>query len=82
MNYPSSLSRQVRSVTISNTQNSVVPRTPINKKGNSKRETYKSRNSEEEVDDFDEKEVEQRQMQVKNEGLNKKQATKNNEESS
>ena len=70
----------MRSVTISNGQNSVVQRTPFNKKGNSKRETYKSRNSEEEVD-FDEKEVEQRQMQVKNEGPNKKQATKNNEES-
>ena len=53
----------MRSITLSNVQNLVVPRNPF-KKGESKRETYTSRNSEEQVE-FDE-EVEESYGQAKN----------------
>jgi hypothetical protein len=60
---------------MNNVQNLVVPRGPF-KKGEGKRETYTSRNSEEEVE-FDE-EVES-YGQVRNEGFKKKQVTKSYE---
>jgi hypothetical protein len=61
---------------MNNVQNLVVPRGPF-KKGEGKRETYTSRNSEEEVE-FDE-EVEESYRQVRNEGFKKKQVTKSYE---
>jgi hypothetical protein len=58
-------------------QNLVVPRNPF-KKGEGKRETYTSRNWEEEEVEFDE-EVERGYGQVKNEGFRKKQVTRSYE---